>query len=174
MASTPATTTAAILLLCVLFCAAADNTAIATNNPDLPDYVIQGRVYCDTCRAGFVTNVTEYIAGAKVRLECRHFGTGELERAIDWVTDATGTYTIELKDSHEEDICQVVLVQSPRKDCDQVQPLRDRAGVLLTRNVGISDSLRPANPLGYFKDVPLPVCAALLKQLDSDDDDDDQ
>uniref|UniRef100_A0A804RJ25 Pollen-specific protein C13 n=1 Tax=Zea mays TaxID=4577 RepID=A0A804RJ25_MAIZE len=131
----PATTTAAVILcLCVvLSCAAADD-------PNLPDYVIQGRVYCDTCRAGFVTNVTEYIAGAK--------------------------------DSHEEDICQVVLVASPRKDCDEVQALRDRAGVLLTRNVGISDSLRPANPLGYFKDVPLPVCAALLKQLDSDDDDD--
>jgi len=165
------TTTATAILLCVLFCAAAANTTVA-NDPNLPDYVIQGRVYCDTCRAGFVTNVTEYMAGAKVRLECKHFGTGEVERAIDGVTDATGTYTIELKDSHEEDICQVVLVQSPRKDCDQTQPLRDRAGVLLTRNVGIADSLRPANPLGYFKDVPLPVCAALLKQLDSDDDDD--
>ena len=136
------------------------------------DFFVDGSVYCDTCRAGFETNATTPIAGAKVRLECRHFGTGELERAIDGVTDATGTYTIELKDSHEEDICQVVLVQSPREDCDQVQALRDRAGVLLTRNVGISDSLRPANPLGYLKDVPLPVCAALLKQLDSDDDDD--
>lgn len=170
MALIPATTAAATLFCVVLFCAAAD-TAAATN-ADLPDYVIQGRVYCDTCRAGFVTNVTEYIAGAKVRLECTHFGTGKLERAIDGVTDANGTYTIELKDSHEEDICQVVLVHSPRKDCDQVQALRDRAGVLLTRNVGICDSLRPANPLGYLKDVPLPVCAALLKQLDSDNDDD--
>ena len=163
----PATTTAAVILcLCVvLSCAAADD-------PNLPDYVIQGRVYCDTCRAGFVTNVTEYIAGAKVRLECKHFGTGKLERSIDGVTDGNGTYTIELKDSHEEDICEVVLVESPRKDCDQVQADRDRAGVLLTRNVGISDNLRPANPLGYLKDVPLPICASLLKQLDSDDDDD--
>uniref|UniRef100_A0A804MGZ0 Pollen-specific protein C13 n=1 Tax=Zea mays TaxID=4577 RepID=A0A804MGZ0_MAIZE len=123
MASIPATTFAVILS--VLFCAAA-GTAV---DNDLPDYVIQGRVYCDTCRAGFVTNVTEYI-------------------------------------------CEVVLVESPRKDCDQVQADRDRAGVLLTRNVGISDNLRPANPLGYLKDVPLPICASLLKQLDSDDDDD--
>uniref|UniRef100_A0A804MGZ1 Pollen-specific protein C13 n=1 Tax=Zea mays TaxID=4577 RepID=A0A804MGZ1_MAIZE len=144
MASIPATTFAVILS--VLFCAAA-GTAV---DNDLPDYVIQGRVYCDTCRAGFVTNVTEYIAGAKVRLECKHFGTGKLERSI----------------------CEVVLVESPRKDCDQVQADRDRAGVLLTRNVGISDNLRPANPLGYLKDVPLPICASLLKQLDSDDDDD--
>ncbi|OEL36925.1 Pollen-specific protein C13 [Dichanthelium oligosanthes] len=190
--------TAAVLLFVV--------AAVAT---DAPDYLIKGRVYCDTCRAGFETNVTEYlkgnkyaisltsgnnhfadaaacphstaldspglllliIAGAKVRLECKHFGTGAVERAIDGVTDETGTYKIELKDSHEEDICEVVLVQSPRKDCAEVQALRDRASVLLTRNVGICDSERFANPLGYFKDVPLPVCAALLKQFDLDNQD---
>ncbi|RLM75686.1 hypothetical protein C2845_PM15G06740 [Panicum miliaceum] len=106
---------------------------------------------------------------AKVRLECKHFGTGNVERAIDGVTDETGTYKIELKDGHEEDICEVVLVQSPRKDCDEVRELRDRASVLLTRNVGICDSVRLANPLGYFKDVPLPVCSELLKKLDLDD-----
>ncbi|KAJ1270758.1 hypothetical protein BS78_06G076200 [Paspalum vaginatum] len=164
---TPATT-AAVLFCAVLFCVAADTAVVATN---APDYVIQGRIYCDTCRAGFETNVTEYIKGAKVRLECKHYGTGDVERAIDGVTDETGTYRIELKDSHEEDICQVVLVQSPRKDCAEVQPDRDRAGVLLTRNVGICDSVRFANPLGYFKDVPLPVCSALLKQFGLNDDD---
>ncbi|CAN6248420.1 unnamed protein product [Urochloa humidicola] len=147
----------------ILFYAA---VAVATN---APDYVIQGRVYCDTCRAGFETNVTEYIKDAKVRLECKHFGTGAIERAIDGVTDETGTYKIELKDSHEEDICEVVLVQSPRKDCAETQALRDRASVLLTRNVGICDSVRLANPLGFFKDAPLPVCGALLKQFDLDD-----
>ncbi|PUZ46929.1 hypothetical protein GQ55_7G123300 [Panicum hallii var. hallii] len=158
MASLRILPAAAILLFAV--------AAVATK---APDYVIQGRVYCDTCRAGFETNVTEYMKGAKVRLECKHFGTGNVERAIDGVTDETGTYKVELKDSHEEDICEVVLVQSPRKDCDEVQELRDRASVLLTRNVGICDSVRLANPLGYFKDVPLPVCGELLKQLDLDD-----
>ncbi|KAM1597747.1 hypothetical protein PS2_032617 [Malus domestica] len=29
------------------------------------------KVYCDTCRAGYETKVITYIAGAKVRLECR-------------------------------------------------------------------------------------------------------
>jgi hypothetical protein len=28
-----------------------------------PDYLVQGRVYCDTCRAGFETNATEYMKG---------------------------------------------------------------------------------------------------------------
>lgn len=45
--------TAAILLFAVA-------TVVATK---APDYLIQGRVYCDTCRAGFETNVTEYMKG---------------------------------------------------------------------------------------------------------------
>ncbi|KAL6650690.1 hypothetical protein ACP70R_009615 [Stipagrostis hirtigluma subsp. patula] len=154
------------ILFYILFYVVAD-TAVAT---DAPDYVVQGRVYCDTCRAGFETNVTEYIKGAKVRLECKHFGTNVVERAIDGVTDETGTYKIELKDSHEEDICEVVLVKSPLTSCSEVQAFRDRARVVLTTNLGICDNLRLANPLGYFKDVPLPVCAELLKQLDVADD----
>ncbi|KAL6843454.1 hypothetical protein ACP4OV_026776 [Aristida adscensionis] len=155
-----------LAMIAILFYVMAD-TAVAT---DAPDYLIQGRVYCDTCRAGFETNVTEYIKGAKVRLECKHFGTNVVERAVDGVTDETGTYKIELKDSHEEDICEVVLVKSPLANCKEIEAQRDRARVVLTTNVGISDNLRLANPLGYFKDVPLPVCTGLLKQLDLADD----
>ncbi|TKW04107.1 hypothetical protein SEVIR_7G087900v4 [Setaria viridis] len=142
--------------------------AVAT---DAPDFVIQGRVYCDTCRAGFQTNVTEYIKGAKVRLECKHFGTGAVERAIDGVTDESGFYTIKLKGGHEEDICEVILVESPRKDCAEVPAHSDRASVLLAKDAGISDDMRFPNPLGYFKDVPLPVCGAVLKEYLLDDQD---
>ena len=48
----PAAAAAAILFFIV--------AAVATK---APDYVIQGRIYCDTCRAGFETNVTEYMKG---------------------------------------------------------------------------------------------------------------
>ncbi len=144
-------------------------TAVAN---DLPDYIIQGRVYCDTCRAGFETNVTEYIKGAKVRLECKRFGTQKVERSIDGVTDEKGTYKIELKDSHPEDICEMVLVQSPLPNCNEVQALRDRAEIVLSRNVGISDNIRMANPLGYLKDKALPACPDLLKTFNLTTDDD--
>nr|BAK06698.1 predicted protein [Hordeum vulgare subsp. vulgare] len=147
------------------------DTAVA-NDRDLPDYIVQGRVYCDTCRAGFETNVTEYIKGAKVRLECRRFGTDKLERSIDGVTDESGTYKIELKDSHPEDICEMVLVQSPLPNCNEIQALRNRAEIVLSRNVGISDNIRLANPLGYLKDKPLPVCPDLLKMFNLTTDDD--
>nr|AEW90948.1 pollen-specific protein F8-6 [Secale cereale x Triticum turgidum subsp. durum] len=144
-------------------------TAVAN---DLPDYIVQGRVYCDTCRAGFETNVTEYIKGAKVRLECKRFGTEKVECSIDGVTDETGTYKIELKDSHPEDICEMVLVQSPLANCNEIQDLRDRAEIVLSRYVGISDNIRMANPLGYLKDKPLPVCPDLLKTFNPTTDDD--
>merc|ERR1712137_954753 len=117
------------------------------------------------------TDAPEYIKGAKVRLECKHFGTGSVERSVEGVTDETGTYKIELKDSHVEDICEVVLVESPLANCAEVQATRDRARVVLTRDDGICDNLRPANALGYFKGVPLPVCSELLKQFDLADDD---
>jgi hypothetical protein len=62
------------------------------------------------------------ITGAKVRLECKHLGTGVIERTIDertidGMTDETCTYKIEVKGSHAEDICEVVLVQSSRANC---------------------------------------------------------
>jgi hypothetical protein len=123
----------------------------------------------------FITDRLTYtflIAGAKASLECKYFGTGILERIIEGMTDETGTYKIELKGSHAEDICEVVLVQSSRANCAEAQPLRDRARVVLTRGGGIFDNLCLANPLGYFKDVPLPVCSALLKQFDLADDND--
>lgn len=107
-----------------------------------------------------------------MRLECKRFGTEKVERSIDGVTDETGTYKIELKDSHPEDICEMVLVQSPLANCNEIQDLRDRAEIVLSRNVGISDNIRMANPLGYLKDKPLPVCPDLLKTFNPTTDDD--
>jgi hypothetical protein len=47
----------------ILFALALADTTVATKTAD---YVVQGRVYCDTCRAGFETNVTEYIKGTQL------------------------------------------------------------------------------------------------------------
>jgi hypothetical protein len=108
----------------------------------------------------FITDRLTYtfmITGAKVRLECKHFGTDVVERTTDGMTEETGTYKIELKGSHAEDICEVVLVQSSRANC--------------ARDAGICDNLCLANRLSYFKDVPLPVCGALLKQFNLADND---
>jgi hypothetical protein len=47
------------ILFYILFYIVA-HTTIATN---APNYLVQGRVYCNTCRTGFETNVTEYMKG---------------------------------------------------------------------------------------------------------------
>lgn len=46
-------------LLAALFCALA-GAALAGS---VPKFTIEGRVYCDVCRAGFVTSASQYIQG---------------------------------------------------------------------------------------------------------------
>ncbi|KAG8043246.1 hypothetical protein GUJ93_ZPchr0849g2958 [Zizania palustris] len=52
-----------------------------------------GRVWCDTCRAGFETPASTYIAGAKVMVECKSKSTGTKIFSFEGQTDHTGTYT---------------------------------------------------------------------------------
>ena len=131
---------------------------------------IIGRVYCDNCRAGFETRAADYIEGAKVRLQCRHFANDSIAHTTDGVTDATGTYSLQMEDDHQEEICEVVLVNSPMADCSEVVKCRDRAIVVLTRDNGVNSKVRYANALGYFKDEPLPVCGQILREYDLADD----
>nr|CAD1836681.1 unnamed protein product [Ananas comosus var. bracteatus] len=153
-------------VVAALFFALAGSTFAAP----VPDFVVEGHVYCDTCRAGFETSATEYIEGAKVRLECKHFATGAVEHAVEGVTDKTGTYKIALTDNHEEEICEVVLVDSPLAGCSEVTAGRERARVLLAQDSGIATNVRYANSLGFLKDHPLPVCGTLLQQYALGDD----
>ncbi|KAJ8477417.1 hypothetical protein OPV22_021144 [Ensete ventricosum] len=129
-----------------------------------PKFVIQGRVYCDTCRAGFETVASQYIPGATVKLECRHYETDSIEHTAVGVTDGTGTYNIEVEDSHEEEICEVSLVKSPVPACSEVSGSRNRARVLVTGRNGLASDVRYANSLGFLKDEPLKECGLLLQQ----------
>ncbi|KAJ3697218.1 hypothetical protein LUZ61_000923 [Rhynchospora tenuis] len=147
-------------LFSVAFAFFAIATVVAAERPT---FTVEGRVYCDTCRAGFETSATTYISGAKVRLECRHFSDGKIEHQVDGVTSENGTYAIELKDNHEKEICEIVLVQSPLSTCAEIPKGRDRASVLLADG-GLSSNVRYANALGFLKYTPLSVCADVLKK----------
>lgn len=107
----------------------------------------------------FVANVS----GAKVKLECRHFVNGNIEHNIDGVTDTTGKYRFIMTNSHEDEICEVVLVESPRPDCKEITPGRDRARAVLSQDTGITSNFRYPNSLGYLKDKPLDICGAIMK-----------
>ncbi|PKA48624.1 Pollen-specific protein C13 [Apostasia shenzhenica] len=133
------------------------------------EFHVQGRVYCDNCRAGFETNITEYLPGATVRLECQSFFNDTVAHLMEGVTDADGYFRLAVPSDHEEEICYVKLIESPRADCAEVKENRERARVLLTENSGQSNSVRYANNLGFLKEQPLPVCAELLKIYKLDD-----
>ncbi|CAA6656428.1 unnamed protein product [Spirodela intermedia] len=153
------------LLSVVALCSALFAVAAAAA-ADSPSFVVEGRVFCDTCRAGFETTATEYLAGAKVRLECKHEESEELVHTVEGTTDATGTYHLKVADDHEDELCEVVLVESPHADCSEIKTGRDRARILLTHNSGLaptsvsrtpSDSSRRSPPLLRRPPGPVPA-----------------
>ncbi|CAN6166155.1 unnamed protein product [Urochloa humidicola] len=151
---------AAVLLATTVLAAAGVVAAVRQD-----DFFVEGSVYCDTCRAGFETNVTVPIAGARVRLECRHYmsASGAVERSAEGTTDAAGKYRVELVDNRgAEEVCAVALVSSPMPGCAEKEAGRDRAQVELLRDAGLATTVRRANPLGFLRDQPLPNCGQIL------------
>ncbi|PIA42230.1 hypothetical protein AQUCO_02100242v1 [Aquilegia coerulea] len=125
---------------------------------------VRGEVYCDTCRVLFPTTVSTPAKNAEVLLECRD-RENENNRTLSQSTtdiDGNGRYAIEVDGDHEDEICEVRLVQSLDTECNQIIPGLDRARVLISDNSGIASNVRYANPLGFIKAVPLPECAEVL------------
>ncbi|XP_062205927.1 pollen-specific protein C13-like [Phragmites australis] len=161
---------ALLLLLAAALCALAVTTASASRDlrPLRAGFVVRGRVWCDTCRAGFETPASTYIAGAKVRVDCKSKATGAKTCSFEGHTDRTGTYNILVDDEHEHELCESVLVSSPDMGCAKVVAGRERAPVFLTSNNGVASNVRLANTLGFQKDVALPRCAQILKMYEED------
>ncbi|KAJ4819805.1 Pollen Ole e 1 allergen and extensin family protein [Rhynchospora pubera] len=134
---------------------------------------VEGRVYCDTCRAGFETNVTEPIgAGAKVRIECKKYNTvGPILYSVDGITDNAGKYKIVAQGDHEDQTCEVVLVESPRPDCKEINKALNHAPIGLFKDNGIASNDRYPNALGFVKDKPLDVCGAIMKYYETEEED---
>jgi len=152
-----------LLALCVL---PALVSARFVGNP----FLVRGKVYCDTCQAGFETSATKYIAGARVRIECKDRDTLDLKYSVEGVTDSTGTYNIMVSEDHGDQMCDCMLVSSPQGDCATPSSGRDRARVILTRNNGVIADTRFANAMGFMKNEPLAGCTQLLqKYLETDD-----
>ncbi|PSS17411.1 Protein DOWNSTREAM OF FLC like [Actinidia chinensis var. chinensis] len=147
-----------VMALCVL------PALVIATRPVANPLILEGQVYCDTCRAGFETSATTPIAGAKVRVECKDRKTEELLYTIDSTTDSTGKYKIVVREDHGDQLCDCNLVSSPQSDCATVDPGRDRARVILTRNNGMASNNRFANAMGFMRDQPMSGCHQLLQQ----------
>ncbi|XP_068643503.1 protein DOWNSTREAM OF FLC-like [Aristolochia californica] len=148
----------------VIFLALCLLPALAAARPVRTFFTVQGRVYCDTCRAGFETPYTKYMQGAKVRIECKDRDSMKLLYTAEGITNKEGTYKVLVGGDHEDQICESVLVSSSQSECSAIEPGRERARVFLTNNNGIASPTRFANNLGFIKDAPIAGCSELLKQ----------
>ncbi|KAG6638801.1 olee1-like protein [Carya illinoinensis] len=131
-------------------------------------FSVEGKVYCDTCRTQFVTRLSTYMKGAKVRLECRKRGDGAITYSVESETDKLGTYHLQVDGEHEEEVCEIVLLKSSDPDCSEVSkdPFQKKsARISLTKNNGITSPVRLANPLGFMRKEHLPGCGQVLKEL---------
>ncbi|POO02824.1 Allergen Ole e 1, conserved site [Trema orientale] len=158
--------------LFVLFALCALPALVSAHLPTGRPFRLQGRVYCDTCRAGFETTATTYIAGAKVRVECLDRETLRLKYSLETQTDENGMYEIMVEDDHEDQMCECALVSSPIADCKVADPGRSRASALLTAYMnGVVNRKHIVNNMGFLKDQPLAGCQELLKKyLPTDED----
>ncbi|KAG9440903.1 hypothetical protein H6P81_021068 [Aristolochia fimbriata] len=124
---------------------------------------VEGKVFCDTCRARFITRISEYIEGAEVKIECHNRITGVLTARVEGRTNKTGSYFFQVKGDHLEDICEVKLLRGPH--CNQLDGERSRAHILLNNNNDIVSDIRHANPFGLLKKEALPQFSIVLKEL---------
>lgn len=135
------------------------------------EYQLVGKVYCDTCRAGFETAATKYISGAEVKVECRDRKNSDvvLYKATG-KTDSTGTYNILIKGDHGDRLCEAMLVSSPLEGCNTADPGRDRSSVTLTSYNGIVSNKRFANAMGFMQNEIMSGCTQLMQQYQEVDD----
>ena len=87
----------------------------------------------------------------------------------DAVTDAKGEYSIEVDGDHEEELCEVMLVKSPKEDCSEISreyaDLEQATRISLTTKNGIVSPVRQANPLGFLRKERLPICSEVFREL---------
>ncbi|KAI9198052.1 hypothetical protein LWI28_009180 [Acer negundo] len=132
-------------------------------------FYVVGTVYCDTCRTQFITRVSELMAKAKVKLECREQEDGKVTYTVEGETDKLGVYHLLVEGDHEEEVCEVVLVESSDPDCCELDKKSHQ--ISLTKENGISSENRIANPLGFMRKEPLAECPEVLKELGITDQD---
>lgn len=101
-----------------------------------------------------------------MKLECHDRDNNSLTFSAEGVTNDKGVYRLPVDEGdYEQDICEVKLIKSGMADCNEPFKTTDRARVLLTKNVGVVQSTRYANPLGFMKKEVNPECGEVLKSM---------
>ncbi|XP_022892128.1 major pollen allergen Ole e 1-like [Olea europaea var. sylvestris] len=133
--------------------------------PPVSQFHIQGQVYCDTCRAGFITELSEFIPGASVRLQCKDKENGDVTFTEIGYTRAEGLYSMLVERDHKNKFCEITLISSGRKDCNEI-PTEGWAKPSLKFILNtVNGTTRTVNPLGFYKKEALPKCAQVYNKL---------
>uniref|UniRef100_A0A147BWG8 Putative olee1-like protein n=1 Tax=Ixodes ricinus TaxID=34613 RepID=A0A147BWG8_IXORI len=153
-----------VVALCFLFLS---GTVYSEDVPQPPVslFYVQGQVYCDTCRAGFITELSEFIQGAGVRLQCKDKENGKVTFTEVGYTRAEGLYSMVIERDHKNEFCEIVLLSSSRKDCHEIPTegwVKPSLKFILNT---VNGTTRTINPLGFFKKEALPKCPQVYNKL---------
>ncbi|KAL7142592.1 hypothetical protein ABFS83_08G133800 [Erythranthe nasuta] len=142
----------------------------AQSNAAATKFSVEGDVYCEVCRTNFINKLSQPMAGATVRLQCKGETEGNITYSLEGITDDKGQYHLMVEGDHGEDECEITLVRSSRPDCsvvpDEGWATKPTSRITLTKNSGFHDNTRKANPLGFTKKKADPQCAQLFKELE--------
>ncbi|PPD79689.1 hypothetical protein GOBAR_DD23379 [Gossypium barbadense] len=86
----------------------------------------------------------------------------------DAVSDKLGMYSIPVEDDHEDELCEVRLIESPRNNCNEMMESWRKARVGQTRRDGVTDLTRQTNNLGFKikpEDVDTKACVKVLEEM---------
>nr|GMD84158.1 anther-specific protein LAT52-like [Ipomoea batatas] len=156
---------AAVVALISALCTLALATTFVHGAP-AEKFSVRGQVYCDTCRVQFQTRISEYMAGVVVRLDCKNIDNETLTYSVQGETGPDGKYSLSVDGDHENDMCDVTVVKSPKEDCKETVAGLEKARVVCTENVGMDGSVRYANPLFFMKRKADERCPQVLKEID--------
>ncbi|XP_020546996.1 olee1-like protein [Sesamum indicum] len=137
-------------------------------------FIVREDVYCDYCRATFITYFSNRMPGAEVKLVCRDdFDKDNVTlRMTGIVTDDKGEYTIDVEDDHNSETCEVTLVKSSMHDCAEIVKdglgRKPAADVILTTTDYYHDKFRNASSLTFSPKKRAPECIELKKEIEED------
>ncbi|TYH06930.1 hypothetical protein ES288_A08G192400v1 [Gossypium darwinii] len=155
-----------IALLFVSFCVSTFfNFANAFGMP----FIVVGHVYCDTCRVELEPrSVKALVVYNQITFPfstMNRINKSYTYRSKHIVTDKKGNYEIEVPGDYKESDCDVILVRSPRQDCNDPTGKWRKTKVVLTISGGVKGNVRVAKSLGFKKRTPLPGCNKVLKEM---------
>ncbi|KAK8712273.1 hypothetical protein V6N13_147513 [Hibiscus sabdariffa] len=129
-------------------------------------FTVVGHVYCDTCRVEFETKLSEPISGATVKLECNNrTDDTSTYQSPEITTGAKGEFRIHVTGDYEDSDCDVILMKSPREDCNEPTESWRKARVVITTKDGVTGNIRYANNLGFKRKEALPECKQVLTEM---------